>query len=225
LDVCQKEGVPLLVVRYEDLVLDPESEMQRVIAFLKEEDGNGESLLDSFWKWRIRHALGKSNNQESSAANQKDSGSTSNLGSYQPRSSSGGILSIGKTLRKNRYSESTLTHMHDVAASGEVNRNNNTSKFASISSVNKTKKQQSNETLLQKFGYDIYNQNFPENFKQPPPVPTFAGKRNKNPGRVTINKTPEIRSKDDEFGRKMTLWRRGETDDDSNPFPTVAQRK
>mmetsp|Transcript_19417 Transcript_19417/g.38952 ORF Transcript_19417/g.38952 Transcript_19417/m.38952 type:complete len:625 (-) Transcript_19417:164-2038(-) len=220
LDLCEKEGVPLLVVRYEDLVLDPESEMQRVIAFLME-DGDDKSLFDSFWKWRIRHALGKSDNPES----QSTTGNTSNLGSYQPRSSSGGILSIGKTLRKDRYSESTLTHMHDVAATVEANRNKNTSKFASIPSINKTKKNQSYETILQKFGYDIYNQNFPENFKHPPPVPTFAGKQSKTPGRVTINKSPEIRSIDDEFGRKMTHWRRGETDNDANPFPTVARRR
>lgn len=216
LDVCEKEGVPLLVVRYEDLVLDPESEMKRVIAFLGMEDDS-----DSFWKWRIQHALGKSNNLDSKST----SGNTSNLGSYQPRSSSGGILSIGKTLRKDRYSESTLAHMHDVAATVEATRNKNNSKFASISSMNKTKTNQSYETILQKFGYDIYNQNFPENFKQPPPVQTFTGKQCKTPGRVTINKTPEIRSEDDEFGRKMTHWRRGETDNDRNPFLTVARRR
>lgn len=216
LDICEKEGVPLLVVRYEDLVLDPESEMQRVIAFLRME---GDS--DSFWKWRIHHALGKSNNPDSKST----TGNTSNLGSYQPRSSSGGILSIGKTLRKDRYSKSTLAHMHDVAATVEATRNKNTSKFAGISSMSKTKTSQSYETILQKFGYDIYDQNFPENFKQPPTVPTFAGKQSKTPGRVTINKTPEIRSVDDEFGRKMTYWRRGETDNDRNPFPTVARRR
>ena len=217
LDICEKEGVALLVVRYEDLVLVPESEMQRVIAFLKE-DGDCKGLLDSFWNWRIQHALGKSSNPEKSQS-AKDSGSTSSLGSYQPRSSSGGILSIGKTLRKNRYSEETLTHMHDVAASVELNRNKTTSKF-----INKTKKRQSNETLLQKFGYDIYKQNFPENFKHGG-SPTFVGKQSRTPGCVTINKTPEIRSKDDEFGRKMTHWRRGETDNDSNPFPTVTRRR
>mmetsp|Transcript_1289 Transcript_1289/g.2126 ORF Transcript_1289/g.2126 Transcript_1289/m.2126 type:complete len:187 (-) Transcript_1289:15-575(-) len=185
------------------------------------EEGDDKSLLDSFWKWRIRHALGKSDNPDS----QSTTGNTSNLGSYQPRSSNGGILSIGKTLRKDRYSKSTLTHMHDVAATVEANRNKNTSKFANIPSINKTKKNQSYETILQKFGYDIYNQNFPENFKHPPPVPTFAGKQSKSPGRVTINKSPEIRSTDDEFGRKMTHWRRGETDNDTNPFPTVARRR
>ena len=109
--------------------------------------------------------------------------------------------------------------MHDVAASVELNRNKTTSKF-----INKTKKRQSNETLLQKFGYDIYKQNFPENFKHGG-SPTFVGKQSRTPGCVTINKTPEIRSKDDEFGRKMTHWRRGETDNDSNPFPTVTRRR
>lgn len=220
LDICAKEGVPVLVVRYEDLVLDPESEMQRVIAFVKE-DGDGINLHDSFWKWRICHAIGKSNNAES----QSTTGSTSNLGSYQPRSSSGGLLSIGKTLRKNRYSERTLTHMHDVAATIESNRNKKSSKFANIPGMSKTKTNQSCETILQKLGYDIFNQNFPENFKHPPPLPNFASKLSKTPGCVTINKTPEIRREDDEFGRKMTLWRRGETDNDKKPFPTVARRK
>ena len=221
LDVCEKEGVPLLVVRYEDLVLDPESEMQRVFGFLKEDE---KCLLDGFWKWRIRHALGKSDNQEFQSTSGKNSGSTSNLGSYKPRSSSGGILSIGKTLRKNRYSDETLAHMHEVAATVEANRNKANSKFANIPNINKTTKSQPYETLLQKFGYDIINQNFPENFKHSPPL-SYSGKHKKTRGQVTINKTPEIRSIDDEFGRKMTHWRRSETYNDSKPFPTIARRR
>jgi hypothetical protein len=223
LDLCRKESVSLLVIRYEDLILDPESEMHRVIAFLSE-DGDEERLLDSFWKWRIRHAIGKSNDHpESPSANNND-GSTSDLGSYQPRSSSGGIKSIGKTLQKKRYSESILSHMHDVAKAVEENRNKRITTFATMSTINKPKKKQTHETLLQKFGYDIYHQHFPENFQQPPPVPPiFTGNRSRIPGCVAINKTPEIRTKDDEFGRQMTNWRRGETDNDKNPFPTVAR--
>ena len=218
LDLCKKEGVSLLVVRYEDLVLDPEIELQRVVAFLKADGGDDdESLVGDFWKWRIRHAIGKSDKTESDD-NVKGC-STSNLGSYQPRSSSGGMLSIGKTLRKSRYSESTLMYMHDFAKSVEENRHKTNAKF----SLPK-KKQQMRETLLQKFGYDIYSQNFPENFQQPPPVPSYQRKQSQTQGSVTINKTAEIRSKDDEFGRKMTHWRRGETDNDINPFPTVARR-
>jgi hypothetical protein len=40
-------------------------------------------------------------------------------------------------------------------------------------------------------------------------------------GTVRINKGQEIRREDDEFGRKMTEWRRSKTDNDSKPFPTV----
>ena len=46
IDTCEKEGVPLLVVRYEDLVLNTEAEMLRVIKFLMDDD----SQLTSFWK-------------------------------------------------------------------------------------------------------------------------------------------------------------------------------
>ena len=89
------------------------------------------------------------------------------------------------------------------------------------------KPQSNNKTLLQRFGYDIYSQQFPENFKQQPlpelllsPPNVVLGKGN-NSGTVVINKTPEIRNKEDPFGRAMTYWRRGETDGDRNPFPTV----
>jgi len=40
-------------------------------------------------------------------------------------------------------------------------------------------------------------------------------------GEVYINKGTEIRDKDDEFGRKMTEWRRGLTEKDTKPFPTI----
>ncbi|GMI45686.1 hypothetical protein TrCOL_g12951 [Triparma columacea] len=40
-------------------------------------------------------------------------------------------------------------------------------------------------------------------------------------GTVRINKGQEIRREDDEFGRKMTEWRRSKTDNDTKPFPTV----
>jgi hypothetical protein len=101
--------------------------------------------------------------------------------------------------------------MHEVAVSLELARKQ---KIAS------TKQQQTNMTLLQRFGYDIYTQQFPDNFKNAPAVSSRDDPR-KECGTVTINSTPEIRSKDDPFGRAMTYWRRGETHDDTTPFPTV----
>ena len=223
LDICEKENVPILIVRYEDLVLDTEGEMMRVMEFMMDgnnnvvDDDDSTTIKKSFWEWRIRHAIGKT---EANATN------TSNLGSYQPRSSNGGILSIGKSIRKKRYSESVLCHMHEVAVSIELDRKQN-STMNNQHVLKPDKPQSNNKTLLQRFGYDIYSQQFPENFKQqalrelllsPPNVVLGKGK---NSGTVVINKTPEIRNKEDPFGRAMTYWRRGETDGDRNPFPTI----
>jgi len=146
-----------------------------------------------------------------------DSTNTSNLGSYRPRSSNGGLLSIGKSIRKKRYSESVLCHMHEVAVSLELARKQKSNMMYHISTSSGRKP--SNVTLLQLFGYDIYTQRFPENFEQPPRIAMQCSGGRK--GNVTINKTLEIRSKDDPFGRAMTPWRRGETHGDTKPFPTI----
>ena len=227
MDICEKEGVPLLIVRYEDLVLDIETEMMRIMKFLmssiqtQESNSNDNDVdrMNSFWKWRIQHSTGKASKTKTST----ETTNTSNLGSYQPRASSGGLASIGKSIRKRRYSESVLCHMHEIAASMELDRKQNSrTSFRRASST--SEEPSYNKTLLQRFGYDIDTQQFPDNFKQPPPVLSLshaAVSGKKGTGTVVINKTPEIRSKDDPFGRPMTFWRRGETNGDMNPFPTI----
>jgi hypothetical protein len=217
-DVCAKEGIPLLVVRYEDLVLNVEREMQKVLDFLHQDR---DITLDAFWQWRIMQATGKS--QESIRSCTKESSNpteisagTASLGSYRPRSSNGGLSSIGKSLRKNRYSESVLIHIHDVAVSLELER-----KWKKSNSP----RQQPHTTLLQRFGYDIMEQGFPSNFSQPTHVPLDdiipdCANLQIN-GSIQINTSPEIRSSDDQFGRAMTTWRRGETNGDKEPFPIV----
>ena len=217
LDMCERENIPLLLIRYEDLVLDTETEMIRIINFLNDEQehqsnsSSNESNVKSFWKWRVQHAIGTTKSKSTTA---NTNTTTANLGSYQPRSSNGGLNSIGKSIRKKRYSESVLCHMHEIAASMELDSKHNSKKKRNGSS-NKL------DTLLCRFGYDIYTQQFPENFKEAPPVLSSAVTSKKGNGTVLINKTPEIRSKDDEYGRPMTFWRRGETDGDKQPFPTV----
>ncbi|KAL3810589.1 hypothetical protein ACHAXA_002453 [Cyclostephanos tholiformis] len=214
-DICEKEGVPLLIVRYEDLVLNVESEMMRIIKFIlgkhcNEEDG---SKIDSFWEWRIRHAIGNASAQTSSEKKplNKSFIPICNLGSYKPRSFSGGLSSVGKSIHKKRYTDSVLLHMHEVAVSLELKRGK---KYAP------TRRQQNNMTILQRFGYDIYTQQFPQNFNNPPSF-SLRNDPPKKHGSLVINNTPEIRSKDDPYGRAMTYWRRGETNDDTIPFPVV----
>ena len=268
LDVCKKNKVPILLVRYEDLILNVETEMIRVMKFLLHDDNNdcgggssssGSGTLNSFWEWRIRHAIGntRATNAAGSAAasaalsttsnttlSNNECGTTatqiSNLGSYRPRSSSGGIASIGKSLRKNHYSDKIMLHIHEVAVSLELERRKKHSHdvATAAATIATTPREQGvvqnnkkNTTLLQLFGYDIYTQQFPNNFKED--IPTLSCTRrydddnnnsplmNKVCGIVVINSTSEIRSKDDPYGRAMTNWRRGETCGDTNPFPLV----
>ncbi|KAL7490065.1 hypothetical protein ACHAW6_015788 [Cyclotella cf. meneghiniana] len=217
-DICTRDSIPLLIVRYEDLILNTEAEIHRVLNFLKE---SKDSKLDAFWNWRIMHALGKSIEKQRPSSNigdEADGGSTctASLGSYRPRSSNGGLDSIGKSLRKNRYTESVLCHMHDVAASLELER-----KWTKKN----MQQQQTHMTLLQRFGYDIPNQGFPSNFGDTV-INTIAdltssGDNGQKAGSIQINTSPDIRSSDDPFGRAMTTWRRGETKGDREPFPTV----
>lgn len=212
LDICEREGVPILILRYEDLVLDTEMEMRRIMEFLL---GIDDDALDSFWKWRIRHAISSnSSTNEPLPVNFQ----TSNLGSYKPRSSNGSLSSIGKSVRKGRFSEDVLLHMHEVAVSIALER-----KQASmdIPPAPKQNSQRTDMTLLQRFGYDIYTQQFPDNFHRLDKLPSKNRIHRRGYGSVTINKTPEIRRQDDPFGRAMTFWRRGETHDDTVPFSTV----
>lgn len=210
LDVCSKEDIPFMIVRYEDLILNTEKEMLRVLNFLNDTtDGH----VDAFWEWRIRHATGNASIPKEKTSN--PSTCTASLGSYRPRSSGGGLSSIGKSLGKNRYSESVLCHMADVAASLALER-----KMAKKSAQT----EQAHMTLLQRFGYDIVNQQFPSNFACPLPAVEVVRHGSKNrSAAIQINSSPEIRDKDDPFGRAMTYWRRGETNGDKEPFPTVSR--
>lgn len=89
----QHVGIPVIWVRFEDLILNTEQEMARIISFL-----NGQSELTDFWKARIRHACQKN-------------GTTATLGSYRPRSASGDRRSIGKSLH--RYSSELLQRFQE----------------------------------------------------------------------------------------------------------------
>ena len=212
MDISEKEGVPILIVRYEDLILDTEAEMKRIMAFVLNMEAGA---LNSFWEWRIHHAISSNTSTNCSLPSNHQ---TSNLGSYIPRSSNGGLSSIGKSVRKGRFSEGVLLHMHEVAASLALERKQ---KYVNLISSRYFDSQQSNKTLLQRFGYDVYDQKFPEKFKRVEDLSSLHEDWGLGCGTMTINRTLEIRRKDDPFGRAMTFWRRGETSDDKVPFPTA----
>lgn len=217
----------LLVVRYEDLVLNTIDQMERVLKFMIY--GHTEKELHPFWNWRLQKGLdvtkGIPDKTESSHKKSQING-TLGLGSYTPRIqhhnnqdennqyntiqcqnlSDKRLVRIGKSLKRKRYSKEIIDHFHQVA------------------SLEDYKLRSSNEELLnvlEHFGYSISKQQFPFNFLQEEKSVEDLQSKFNTISKATVNDGFEIRSQNDPFGREMTRWRRGETCNDLNPFPIV----
>ena len=231
LDQCRERGLDICVVRYEDLVTNVEGTFRDVMRFVLDvEEGKD---LNTFWEGRVRHVLGLDRNYKD--RQKQEQACTSNLGSYRPRSANydsnavqSGTLrevppSVGKSLlRKKKYSGETLRDMHEAADS-----------ISEEGTVGATGSTAQRVSLLKLFGYDIFEQGFPNNVISD----DFSGdqiyrgvhieRRSKNSGDgggpMRVNVGAEIRPFDDPCGRAMTTWRKGETSNDVEPFPTVSR--
>jgi hypothetical protein len=93
-------SIPVLLVRYEDLVQNPTKAMESVLQFILRTDD-----LPTYWRGRIKHVVGAS---------------VDTLGSYKPRSGSG-TARIGKALRKGHISEELLQFIHQRASQAPTN--------------------------------------------------------------------------------------------------------
>lgn len=177
--------IPLLVIRFEDLVACPQRELGRILGFIL-----GQETLPDFWKDRIRRAC--------------DVSSSCRMGSYRPRSATGGTHSLGKSLRKGHFSDSLRKELHEICRRPEYRYN---------------------ETpLLQWFGYDVEAQNFPSNFLQGR-APVLHRTNPSVATKVHINEGPMVRPDDNPYGRPMRAWRRSHTNNDTEPFPTVSRNQ
>lgn len=184
----QNVDIPVLVVRFEDLILNTQHEMGRIMSFV-----TNESILTTFWKSRIQHACSRGQNNGMSTT-------TATLGSYRPRSATGGKQSIGKSLH--RYSSDLLQRFRQVEE-----------QYESIEGT----------TMLKYFGYDL-QRGFPDNFVEHnvPAIPQHALSEYETT--MTVNVGPMIRPDNDPYGRAMRQWRHSHTNQDANPFPTVARK-
>ena len=87
---CKEVGVPILVLRFEDLVRHPEESLRRVVGFMiKSPVIEKEDKLPEFWEERVKLVTAAAT-------------PVSAMGSYKPRT--GGSDTIGKSLLKGRYS-------------------------------------------------------------------------------------------------------------------------
>lgn len=100
-------SIPVLVVRYEDLVQDPSSQLRRILNFSLER-GNIDERMSFIWERRIQCATAMS---------------TSRLGAYLPRSSAKSSLPLifGKSILKGRYSTELLEYIQETTRSAPLN--------------------------------------------------------------------------------------------------------
>lgn len=192
-------AIPVLVVRYEDLVHDTQNQLCRILAFSL---GKPEDALSEYWRDRIRHVV-------------SDSG-VERLGSYRPRASEASLSNsssdmdqsnvpsfVGKSLRKGIYSDDLLQYIHTTA-----------NQFGECHGTN----------YLRAFGYDMLQDNFPKSFLECPSPTAKLDSRQEQPGHRQINRPEyqwDVRPMDCPYGRAMTAWRHSVTNNDQNPLPIV----
>jgi hypothetical protein len=192
--------IPILIVRFEDLIRNPKFELQRMMEFTvlhHHRHPEQSKQLSSYWLQRIQHVTTTS------------SSSIETLGSYRPRSSSSGITSIGKSIRSGHYTKELIDYIHHVC---ELNYS---------------------ENYLQRFGYDIPQQEFPNNFinvtnNDMTSVGNTTEARLKvksslNNNVVRVNDGKPIRPIDCPYGRLLKQWRHSVTNNDMNPLPTTTK--
>jgi len=226
--------VPVLLVRFEDLIRDPARQLTRILEFaLLHHQQQQQQPLDDFWKQRIAYVTGTANNATTITTT-----TTESLGSYRPRTASQGSASIGKSLRKGHYTAELLDYIHTAAAahpytnylrafgydmlataaaSGEqqegfpTNFNQTASSTATtVPEVATTLSTQMNHALLQSTSPVVRvntnnSSNAAKNGQQPP------------------SSSPEVRPSNCPYGRLLYKWRHSVTDTDAVPLPTEEQ--
>jgi hypothetical protein len=197
-------GQPVLIVRFEDLIQHMEETMQDILKFITGVSYTDE--LHDFWKYRIRIGLGLPNQ-----STDKKALDTANLGSYKPRTLGRQNTScIGKSLKKKRYGEEDLEYMHELAKQEVIHH-----------------RVEGDTNLLKLFGYHIFEQGFPVNTesnmepKRFHDYCTYERNLDQNFQSPRVNSGAELRPAMNPYGRLMTNWRKSQTDDDNNPFPTT----
>mmetsp|Transcript_19708 Transcript_19708/g.44312 ORF Transcript_19708/g.44312 Transcript_19708/m.44312 type:complete len:113 (-) Transcript_19708:114-452(-) len=80
---------------------------------------------------------------------------------------------------------------------------------------------------LERLGYHVYKQGFPNNLNRLPPVPVLEledDDETRGTGRLAMNTgdvSLELRPRNSPYGRNLRQWRRERTAKDTKPFPTI----
>ncbi|KAL3924973.1 MAG: hypothetical protein SGILL_000711 [Bacillariaceae sp.] len=185
-------GVPVLLVRYEDLILDRKKEVERMLNFCTPND---------WWRPRLDASLGGGAAAKQSIKNgglqHGYQSSTSSLSS-----SSSPTSSIGRSVLKRLYTPKLLQEMHDM--SDFLDENGWLERLGYHISRQGFPK---NVHCLPEL--PVKEDTNGENFET---IASFP---------INEPFSHELRPRSSPYGRNMRQWRRQFTDDDRTPFPTV----
>lgn len=237
---CSKHKVPLLFVRYEDLVLNPRDELQRILQFSCQSSSEKEIKSD-WWKNRLEEVT-KDANSDSKKSSGGEKRKTDNYGYRSSSSATDALVQEG-----NPVSPVTNHATTDTTTTSPRNQNTSSKRSSHPSIGRSLRRGMFPETLLraihdfdetpqrprehefggkwlETLGYHVYKQGFPNNLDQLPPLPVLDFATNENCGSLTINVQDvslELRPRDSPYGRKMRQWRRQRTANDTQPFPII----
>jgi Sulfotransferase domain len=192
--------VPVLLVRYEDVVQHPHRDVTRMMRFVLQVDE-----LDAYWASRVSHvvAAGRPDENDGGGCQTQPAPAIGNLGSYRPRTGA----RFGKALRRDprHMTDDLVQFMH--GASERFERH-----------------------YLKLLGYDALHDGFPDRLPPVDEVwmATVCGRhddRSASSPSLTINDGCTIRPLSCPFGRGMRAWRQSVTDKDQTPLPTVDSGK
>lgn len=184
--------IPILWIRYEDLIKDQHLELERILEFCCSDDAptaTTDERVDglNWWKARlINHTASTAgaSSSESSTPHEENEGkcktpcqhSAEQLRQkqrqhgYNHSSSSSALQSVGRMIRKQRYPMDLLKELHSMyASSGDDNDDNDDSEALSDTNYNSKIKKETN--WIKVLGYDVFEQGFPNNLDSLPPLP------------------------------------------------------
>jgi len=197
---CRESGVPLLTIRYEDILRHPEETVRRVVGFAMAGRPlqNEEERLSEEWEeryenfWKIQTILERPRVGD------------------EYRGPAFAAVSIGKSLSDGRYPVELIermigpyegeVHRHLNEFGYNVFRQNFPRNMAETTTGGGRKKRDNDGGRMPKREQSLENMD--------------------GTGRVRVNVGRELRAPDDPYGRAMTDWRKARTDGDVMPFLT-----
>ena len=237
---CARKNVPLLLVRYEDLVQKPKHELQRILEFCcfgkpdidsssssnnkNTSDGTLQPCFD-WWKHRLEEATRDENDGHDDPNTQGETKQTESTRSYQYGYRSSSSIATKDT------SSATNTTSTNNESHPRIGRSLRKGMFHPRLLQQIHDLDDNGNQWLGRLGYHVYRQEFPENINRLPPLPVLEenpvqikNSHHSQCGNLTINVQDvslELRPRDSPYGRNMRKWRRQRTADDTEPFPTI----